>query len=142
LNLTCPLHASSLSSAQIYTDCFCDRAFKNATNRTEQNYCDECPANSFCTGRGSVESCVANAIAPIQSASYTACTCGLGYRGVNNTPCVACQSPQICYAGLQGTCSEGTFSPPLAWDRLNCSCLAGEHDFFQTLAMDMLTLFF
>lgn len=126
-NLTCPSHAFSFGSAKSYTDCFCNPAWKNATNRTEQNYCDECPANSYCTGQGAVESCVPNAIAPVQSASYTACTCGLGWKGVNNTPCVACQSPTFCYGGLEATCPEGTFSPPLAWDRLNCSCLAGMH---------------
>ncbi len=141
-NLTCPSHAFSIGSAQSYSDCYCTPAWKNATNRTELNYCEECPANSYCTGRGAVESCVANATAPVQSASYTACTCKLGFRGLNNTPCEACQSPAFCYSGLQATCPEGTFSPPLAWDRLNCSCLAGELAFFtdRIPAMSLLTL--
>lgn len=129
-NLSCPLHASSSSSAQNLVDCFCDPAFKNSTNRTEDSFCEECPANKYCTGRGAVESCVTNAIAPVQSASYTACTCYLGWKGVNNTPCVACQNPKFCYSGLEATCPEGTFSPSLAWDRLNCSCLAGEYACF------------
>lgn len=124
-NLSCPLHASSSSSAQNLVDCFCDPAFKNSTNRTEENFCEECPVNSYCTGRGAVEFCVPNAIAPVQSASYTACTCDLGWKGVNNTPCVACQSPTYCYGGVQAQCSEGTFSTPLAFDRLNCSCIPG-----------------
>ena len=124
-NLSCPLHASSTSLAQSYVDCFCDPAFKNSTNRTEQNFCEVCPANSYCTGRGAVEFCVPNAIAPVQSASYTACTCDLGWKGVNNTQCVACQSPTYCYGGVQAQCSEGTFSTPLAFDRLNCSCSKG-----------------
>ena len=124
-NLSCPLHASSSSFAQSYVDCYCDPAFKNSTNRTEQNFCEECPANSWCTGKGQIESCVDHAVAPVQSASYTACYCDLGWKGVNNTACVACQSPTYCYGGVQAQCSEGTYSPALAFDRLNCSCIAG-----------------
>lgn len=127
VNVSCPAHAFSFPLAKSYLDCFCREGFKNATNRTEENFCEVCPVNNYCTGLGKVQSCVPNAISPIQSGTPTACTCGLGYKGLNNTPCTACQSPQICYAGLEGTCPEGTFSPPLAWDRLNCSCLAGKH---------------
>ena len=126
-NLSCPVHASSLSSAQSYTDCTCNPSFKNATNRTVQNYCEDCPVNSWCTGGGLVESCVAHAVAPVQSANYSACACDLGYKGRSNTPCVACDSPKYCYSGLEATCSEGTFSPALSFDRINCSCIAGKH---------------
>ena len=124
-NLSCPLHASSTSFAQSYVDCYCDPAFKNSTNRTEQNFCEECPANSWCTGKGQIASCVDHAVAPVQSAANTACYCNLGWKGVNNTACVACQSPTYCYGGVQAQCSEGTYSPALAFDRLNCSCIAG-----------------
>jgi hypothetical protein len=124
-NYTCPVHSSSYAMAKSYLDCWCLSGFLNATNRTKENYCQQCPANFFCTGQGAVESCVANAIAPVQSAAYTACFCDLGWKGVNNSACEACQSPTYCYGGIQAQCSEGTYSPSLAWDRLNCSCIAG-----------------
>jgi hypothetical protein len=76
-----------------------------------------------------VEACTAHAVSPVQSAAYTACTCDLGYKGQNNTPCSGCDSPKFCYSGLEATCSEGTFSPPLSFDRLNCSCIAGKRVF-------------
>jgi len=126
MNYSCPVHSYSYALAKSYLDCWCLSGFYNSTNRTEQDFCWDCPVNKYCTGKGAVESCVANAVSPVQSASYTACTCDLGYKGLNNTPCVACQSPTFCYAGIQAQCSEGTFSPPLAWDRLNCSCQAGK----------------
>jgi hypothetical protein len=126
VNVSCPAHASSHASAKSYSDCFCLESFKNATNRTAENFCEVCPANSYCSGRGAIESCVTNAISPVQSASYTACKCYLGYKGINNTECVACQSPTYCYGGVQAQCSEGTFSSQLSWDRLNCSCIPGE----------------
>ena len=124
-NYTCPEHSSSYAMAKSYLDCWCLSGFLNATDRTEANYCEECPANSYCTGKGAVQSCVANAISPVQSSVYTACFCDLGWKGRNNSACVACQSPTYCYGGVQAQCSEGTYSPSLAWDRLNCSCIAG-----------------
>lgn len=124
-NYTCPEHSSSYAMAKSYLDCWCLSGFLNATARTEANYCEECPANSYCTGKGAVQSCVANAISPVQSSVYTACFCDLGWKGRNNSACVACQSPTYCYGGVQAQCSEGTYSPSLAWDRLNCSCIAG-----------------
>jgi hypothetical protein len=124
-NYTCPDHASSYAMAKGYTDCWCLSGFLNATERTEANFCQVCPTNSYCTGKGAVQSCTANAVSPVQSASYTSCFCDLGWQGVNNSACVGCQSPTYCYGGLQAQCSEGTYSPSLAWDRLNCSCIAG-----------------
>ena len=124
-NFTCPTHASSYAMAKSYTDCWCLSGFFNATDRTEANYCQECPLNYYCTGKGAIETCVANAISPVQSPAYTACFCDLGWKGVNNSACVACQSPTYCYGGIEAQCSEGTYSPSLAWDRLNCSCIAG-----------------
>lgn len=134
MNKTCPEHAFSYGSARSYTDCFCNPGFKNTTgnnssSRTELAFCEDCPASSFCTGKGLVEACTAHAVSPVQSAAYTACTCDLGYKGQNNTPCSGCDSPKFCYSGLEATCSEGTFSPPLSFDRLNCSCIAGKRVF-------------
>ena len=124
-NRTCPVHSTSFGVARSFRDCFCNPGYKNTSVRTELSFCETCPANFYCTGKGSVEACVANALSPSQSQDETRCYCDLGWKGVNNTPCVACQSPTFCYAGLQATCPEGTFSPPLAWDRLNCSCIPG-----------------
>jgi len=120
------VHSTSLGVARSIQDCFCEAGYKNVTiDRDQSRFCEECPANFYCTGKGSVEACVANALSPSQSQDEGRCYCDLGWKGVNNTPCVACQSPTFCYGGLEGTCPEGTFSPPLAWDRLNCSCLPG-----------------
>ena len=125
-NRTCPAYATSFGVAKSYQDCYCNPGYRNATTgRSETNFCEDCPANYFCTGKGAVEACVANALSPTQSQEFSRCYCDLGYKGVNNTPCVACQSPTFCYSGLQATCPEGTFSPPLAFDRLNCSCIPG-----------------
>ena len=126
LNHSCPAHSYSNAMAKSYLDCWCLSGFMNTTNQTEQDFCQVCPENKYCTGKGAIESCVPNAIAPTNSASYTSCTCGLGYKGLNNTECVACQSPTYCYGGVQAQCSEGTFSSQLSWDRLNCSCIPGE----------------
>jgi len=124
-NRTCPAFSTSFGVAKSFSDCFCNPGYQNATARTEEAFCENCPANYYCTGKGSVEACTTNAISPTQSQDQTRCFCDLGYRGLNNTPCVACQSPTFCYGGVQAQCSEGTFSPPLAWDRLNCSCIPG-----------------
>lgn len=124
-NRTCPEYSSSFQVAKSLQDCFCNAGYKNTTVRTEQAFCEDCPANSFCTGKGMVEACVANAVSPRQSTDHTKCYCDWGYKGLNNTPCVACQSPTFCYAGVEAQCSEGTFSPPLSWNRLNCSCIPG-----------------
>ena len=124
-NKTCPDHASSYGVAKSYLDCFCNAGYKNSTRRNETWLCEDCPSNSFCIGRGYVESCVANAVSPAQSVDYTRCYCNFGWRGRNNSACVACQSPTYCYGGLEAQCSEGTYSSPLAWDRLNCSCVQG-----------------
>jgi hypothetical protein len=124
-NRTCPVHSTSFGVARSYQDCFCNPGYKNVTARTEEAFCEDCPANYYCTGKGSVQACVANALSPSQSQDYTRCYCNLGWKGVNNTACVACQSPTYCYGGVQAQCSEGTYSPALAFDRLNCSCIAG-----------------
>jgi hypothetical protein len=79
LNKTCPEHSFSYGSARSYTDCFCNAGFKNTTNnRTEQAFCEDCPMASFCVGKGLVEACTVHAVSPVQSASYTACSCDLG----------------------------------------------------------------
>lgn len=124
-NRTCPAFSTSFGVARSYQDCFCNPGYRNASIRTEEAFCENCPANFYCTGKGSVEACTANAISPTQSQDQTRCYCDLGWKGLNNTPCVACQSPTFCYGGVQAQCSEGTFSPALAWDRLNCSCIPG-----------------
>jgi len=124
-NRTCPVHATSFGVAKSFQDCYCDPGYKNVTAGTEQSFCEDCPANNYCTGKGSVQACTVNAVSPTQSRDYTRCYCGMGYEGVNNSACVGCQSPTYCYGGLQAQCSEGTYSPSLAWDRLNCSCVAG-----------------
>jgi len=125
-NRTCPVNSSSSGVARSVLDCYCNPGYRNSSvNRGVDNFCEDCPANSFCVGRGVVESCVLNAVSPPQSMDHTKCFCSWGYRGVNNSACVACQSPTFCYAGVQAQCSEGTFSTPLAWNRLNCSCIPG-----------------
>ena len=124
-NRTCPAFSTSFGVARSFSDCFCNPGYQNTTIRTEEVFCENCPANYYCTGKGSVDACTANAISPTQSQDQTRCYCDLGWKGLNNTPCVACQSPTICYGGVQAQCSEGTFSPALAWDRLNCSCIPG-----------------
>jgi hypothetical protein len=125
-NRTCPAFSTSFGVATSYQDCYCNPGYKNVTSRSEQAFCENCPANYYCTGKGSVQACVANAVSPTQSGDFTRCHCDLGWKGVNNSICVACQSPTYCYGGVQAQCSEGTFSTPLAFDRLNCSCIPGE----------------
>ena len=124
-NRTCPDHSSSFGVAKTYSDCYCNAGYKNTTARTEASFCEDCPANSFCTGKGSVQACTANAVAPVQSASYLRCYCSWGWKGVNNSACVGCQSPTFCYGGVEAQCSEGTYSGALSWNRLNCSCIPG-----------------
>lgn len=124
-NQTCPVHSSSFGLAKSYTDCFCNAGYKNTTIRTPENFCENCPANSFCTGKGVTEQCTSNAVSPEQSTDADKCYCDWGYRGVNNTPCIPCTSPTFCYGGIMAQCSEGTFSPPLSWTHMNCSCIPG-----------------
>lgn len=124
-NRTCPEHSTSFGVSKSYSDCFCNPGYKNTTVHNEASFCEDCPANYYCTGKGAVEACVANALSPSQSTDNTRCYCDLGWKGVKNSVCIACQSPKYCYSGLEATCSEGTFSPPLSFDRLNCSCVAG-----------------
>lgn len=125
-NRTCPVHSTSFGVSKSYSDCYCNPGYKNTTTRTEANFCEDCPANYYCTGKGAVDKCVTNALSPSQSTDPTRCYCDLGWKGVNNSVCIACQSPKYCYSGLEATCSEGTLSPPLSFDRLNCSCIPGE----------------
>ena len=139
-NRTCPEHSTSFGVAKSYQDCFCNPGYKNVTARSEEAFCEDCPANYYCTGKGSVQACVANALSPSQSQDYTRCYCDLGWKGVNNTACVACQSPTYCYGGVQAQCSEGTYSPPLAFDRLNCSCLAGMPFLYVSSCLHLLIL--
>ena len=124
-NRTCPDHSSSFGVAKTYSDCYCNAGYKNTTAKTEASFCEDCPANSFCTGKGSVQACTANAVAPVQSTSYLRCYCSWGWKGVNNSACVGCQSPTFCYGGVEAQCSEGTYSGALSWNRLNCSCIPG-----------------
>ena len=124
-NKTCPPHSTSLGVARGVLDCYCLAGFRNATVQTETELCADCPANSYCTGKGAVQTCVANAVSPPQSPSADKCFCDLGWKGRNNSACVACQSPTFCYGGIEAQCSEGTFSQPRSWTALNCSCIAG-----------------
>lgn len=125
VNKTCPAHSTSSVNAKSYLECQCVAGYFNVTNQTENELCSECPTNHFCTGAGAKQTCVTNAVSPRQSTSPTACVCTWGYRGVNNSACIPCDTPRFCYSGLEGTCSEGTFSQPLSWSMDNCSCLPG-----------------
>ncbi len=124
-NKTCPQYSTSLGVAKSVLDCFCLPGFANASTQTEQKLCVECPANSYCTGKGEISQCVSLAVSPAQSTGPGRCYCSWGYKGINNSACEACQSPTFCYGGIQAQCFEGTFSSPLSWSKDNCSCIAG-----------------
>lgn len=124
-NMSCPPHSLSLGVARSVQDCFCMAGFTNASQQTELSLCVDCPANSYCFGKGHATRCVTNALSPTQSADSTRCYCDWGWKGVNNSACVACGSPTYCYGGLQAQCPEGTYSEPRSWDKVNCSCVAG-----------------
>ena len=124
-NRTCPPHSTSLGVAKSVQDCYCLPGYANVTSPTELELCTDCPANSYCTGKGAKETCVANAISPSQSPGPSKCYCDWGWKGLNNSACVACQSPTFCYGGIEAQCYEGTFSSPKSWDRMNCSCVSG-----------------
>ena len=124
-NKTCPAYSTSLGVAKSVQDCFCLPGFANASTQTEQALCVECPANSYCTGKGAISQCVPLAVSPAQSTGPGKCYCTWGYRGINNSACEACKTPTFCYGGIQAQCSDGTFSSPLSWSRDNCSCIAG-----------------
>ena len=125
LNQTCPPHSSSPAAASSFLDCVCKPGYKNATVQTPSESCVECPPNRYCTGGGAEATCVPNAISPRQSMGPEYCFCDFGWKGLNNSACVACESPNYCYSGLQAQCSEGTSSPALSWGVMNCSCVAG-----------------
>jgi hypothetical protein len=124
-NKTCPAHSVSLGVAKSVLDCFCIPGYMNATIQTEHTLCVDCPSNSYCTGKGHVSQCVPNAVSPVQSKDATKCYCDWGWKGLDNSECVACETPTFCYGGIEAQCSEGTFSEPLSWDRTNCSCIPG-----------------
>lgn len=124
-NRTCPPHSTSLGVARSVQDCYCLPGHANVSSPTELELCMDCPANSYCTGKGEKEACVANAVSPSQSTGPSKCYCDWGWKGLNNSACVACESPTFCYGGIEAQCYEGTFSTPLAWDRMNCSCVPG-----------------
>ena len=124
-NRTCPPHSVSTGVAKSVQDCYCVAGYSNASTQTEQQLCVDCPANSYCLGKGQVSQCVSHAVSPTQSTDATKCFCDWGWKGVNNSACVACASPTFCYSGIEARCSEGTFSEPLSWDRSNCSCIPG-----------------
>jgi hypothetical protein len=125
LNQSCPAHSTSLADAVSFWSCLCSPGYANSTNQSKDSLCINCPNNAYCTGGGAEQQCVPNAVSPAQSPSSRSCFCSWGYRGVNNSACIACETPNFCYAGLEGTCSEGTFSQPLSWSMDNCSCLPG-----------------
>ena len=124
-NKTCPPFSVSLGVAKSVLDCYCKPGFANASVPTEAELCVDCPANYYCEGKGAKTRCVTNAVSPVQSPDSTRCFCDWGWKGVENSACVACASPTYCYTGLQAQCSEGTYSEPLSWDRTNCSCIPG-----------------
>ena len=124
-NKSCPPHSVSEGDAKSVLDCFCTAGFSNASQQTEQELCVDCPANSYCKGRGDITPCVTNAVSPTQSRDASKCYCDWGWKGVSNADCVACDSPTFCYGGIEAQCPEGTFSRLLSWDRTNCTCLAG-----------------
>ena len=124
-NKTCPAHSTSFADAGNVLDCYCYPGYANATIRTEAEICRECPANHYCTGKGSISMCVANAVSPSQSQSSDRCYCDWGWKGVNNSVCVECTSPTYCYGGIQAQCPSGSFSFPRAWNQSNCSCVPG-----------------
>ena len=56
VNYTCPAFSASLGSAQSLLDCFCQAGYYNVTiNRTPLNFCQECPRNFFCAGKGAIQ---------------------------------------------------------------------------------------
>ena len=125
INRTCPPHSISLADADNVLDCFCTAGYANSSNQSEQELCVDCPANSYCEGKGVVESCVNNSVSPTQSRDSSKCYCDLGWKGVNNSECMGCSSPTFCYGGIEAQCSEGTTSEPLSWNQSNCSCIPG-----------------
>jgi hypothetical protein len=124
-NRTCPPHSTSFPDAKGVLDCYCGAGYANSTMQNEVELCVECPINYYCTGKGAIERCVANAVSPSQSQNASRCYCDWGWRGVNNNVCVECQSPTYCYGGIQTVCPGGSSSPPRSWDRTNCSCIPG-----------------
>lgn len=125
LNSSCPTHSISLAVSGGLLDCFCTAGYANASVQTPQDLCIDCPANYYCKGRGEMSKCVTRAISPSQSRDSTKCYCDKGWKGLNNSECVACNTPKFCYEGIEAQCSEGTYSPPLSWNTDNCSCIAG-----------------
>lgn len=125
LNNSCPPHSVSLAVSNNFLDCFCTAGYTNASVQTPQELCIDCPANYYCKGKGEKSECVTHAISPTQSRDFTKCYCEKGWKGLNNSECVACTTPTFCYEGIEAQCSEGTFSDPLSWTPNNCSCIAG-----------------
>ena len=125
LNTTCPAHTTSDIDSTRFLDCYCTAGYYNATVQTADNMCQDCPANSYCTGGGSIVSCTANAVSPTQSPDPRKCYCDWGYEGVNNSACMACISPNYCYGGIKATCPFGSSCSNLSWSISNCTCNPG-----------------
>ena len=124
-NRTCPVHSTSLADAGDVLDCFCKAGYANATVQTETDLCIDCPENYYCTGKGAITKCVLNAVSAVQSQNFKNCYCDWGWKGVNNSVCVECTSPNYCYGGIEAQCPSGAFSQNRAWSRTNCSCIPG-----------------
>ena len=125
LNSTCPVHTTSDIDSTRYQDCYCTAGYYNLTVQTADGMCQDCPANSYCTGGGSIVSCTANAVSPTQSPDPRKCYCDWGYEGVNNSACMACTSPNYCYGGVKATCPSGSSCANLSWGISNCTCNPG-----------------
>lgn len=123
---SCPQHSSSYAGSDVLLDCFCDPGFQNATSQDSSHLCDNCDSNYYCNGKGSKQACTLHAVSPTQSPDYTKCYCDWGYKGLNNSQCIACGSPKYCYGGVEGTCTEDSSSVALAWSPLNCTCNSGK----------------
>ena len=117
----CPANSRSPNGSSSLSECTCNAGYYGVPPG-----CSPCPPNFYCTGGTNISQCTANAVtAGWLTISSGLCFCDRGYKGTNNTACVACQAGTWCWTGLQNQCPSNTNSSDLSSYLTNCTCNPG-----------------
>ena len=117
----CPGNSSAPNGSSSFSACTCNAGFYGVPPA-----CSPCPPNFYCTGGTNISQCTANAVtAGWLTISSGLCFCDRGYKGTNNTACVACQAGTWCWTGLLNQCPSNTNSSALSSYLANCTCNPG-----------------
>lgn len=104
----------------------------STVHTTEAKDCEPCPANHFCIGDGTKQSCGENMIADEESTANTDCKCVQGY-GLEGDTCVECKDgyfSDVTGRSACKRCEAGMYSSHHASQAENC--LPCEENYFCT----------